>query len=150
MSQSRPIFTALSRPSLMRTRTRCADTPRASAACEVVSISVTTQGTLKGCEHPERRVVNGYERGVGSCIEGDGAATSKVAWVVNLTPDENNVVLVRVPRLRLCGAGNTSGCHGDAHSKRLHFRYRDGWEFLRTEPTRYENALACKGWRRCR
>ena len=56
----------------------------------------------------------------------------------------------RVPRLRLCGSGNTSGCHGDAHSKRLHFRYRGGWEFLRTEPTRYENALACKGWRRCR
>jgi hypothetical protein len=55
---------------------------------------------------------------------------------------------IRVPRLRLCGSG-TTGCHGDAHAKRLHFRYRDGWEYLRTEPTRYEHALASKGWKRC-
>lgn len=55
------------------------------------------------------------------------------------------------PELHLCGQGNTSGCHGEAHSKRLHFRYRGGWEYLRTEPTRYETALAqSKGWERCR
>lgn len=53
------------------------------------------------------------------------------------------------PELHLCGSG-TTGCHGEAHQHRLHFRYRDGWEFLRTEPMRYEHALSTKGWQRCR
>lgn len=52
------------------------------------------------------------------------------------------------PRLSLCGFGNTSGCHGEAHERRLHFRWRDGWEVLRTEPMKYEQALDLPGWER--
>jgi hypothetical protein len=52
------------------------------------------------------------------------------------------------PLIRLCGSGVT-GHHGLAHEKRLHFRYTDWWEYLITdEPTKYEKALAMKGWRR--
>lgn len=52
------------------------------------------------------------------------------------------------PTLTLCGHGNASGCHGEAHAYRLHFRVNDGrWEFLRTDvPTRYEDALGMGGW----
>ena len=51
------------------------------------------------------------------------------------------------PRLRLCGSG-TTGCHGEAHEKRLHFRWEHGWEWLATEPMKYEAALELDGWRR--
>ena len=50
------------------------------------------------------------------------------------------------PTLSLCGMGNASGCHGEAHSHRLHFRAvpievefggeivtRYEWQYLRTE-----------------
>ena len=54
---------------------------------------------------------------------------------------------LRVPRLRLCGSG-TTGCHGLAHERRLHFRFRDGWEWLATdEPTKYQAAIEMDGWR---
>ena len=53
----------------------------------------------------------------------------------------------RIPTVSLCGSGNTSGCHGLAHSMRLHFRYRDGWEYLLLdEPTDYQTALGMEGW----
>jgi 5-methylcytosine-specific restriction endonuclease McrA len=52
------------------------------------------------------------------------------------------------PRIELCGFGNAAGCHGEAHARRLHFRFRDGWEYLRTEvPTKYQAALEMPGWR---
>ncbi len=50
------------------------------------------------------------------------------------------------PTVRLCGHG-TSGCHGAAEDKRLHFRFREGWEYLRTvAPVKYERALELHGW----
>ena len=53
------------------------------------------------------------------------------------------------PTVPLCGSG-TTGCHGLAHAHRLHFRYRDGWEFLRTdEPVGDFAALEMEGWSRC-
>ena len=52
------------------------------------------------------------------------------------------------PTVTLCGWGNTGGCHGDAHSHKLHFRYENGWEYLQTkEPVKYELALMMKGWK---
>jgi len=56
------------------------------------------------------------------------------------------------PTIRLCGSG-TTGCHGDAENKCLHFRYVDGsyytgWEYMRTtKGVKYEVALAMDGWR---
>ena len=53
----------------------------------------------------------------------------------------------RIPTLTLCGMGNTCGCHGLAHSGRLHFRWSGEWECLVTkEPTKYGTALAMDGW----
>lgn len=37
----------------------------------------------------------------------------------------------RIPVINLCGNGNASGCHGEAHHRRLFFRWRNGWEYLR-------------------
>lgn len=79
------------------------------------------------------------------------------------------------PTLTLCGFGNSCGCHGLAHSRRLHFRYvtkqmehtfaeksigdsplwgstlGGHWEFLVTdEPTEYIDALELEGWQRIR
>ena len=53
------------------------------------------------------------------------------------------------PTVRLCGWGNTGGCHGDAHAHKLHFRFADGrWQYLLTdEPTKYEKALEFGGWK---
>lgn len=52
------------------------------------------------------------------------------------------------PTITLCGSG-TTGCHGLAHQMRLHFRWKDGWEYLITqEPTDYWSALEQSGWRR--
>ena len=52
------------------------------------------------------------------------------------------------PVLSLCGWGNVSGCHGLVHSNRLHFRYRDGWEYLITDvPVKVDTAHALEGWR---
>lgn len=52
------------------------------------------------------------------------------------------------PTITLCGSGNTSGCHGLAHSYRLHFRNDGELEYLVTnEPTKYSKALQMKGWR---
>lgn len=54
------------------------------------------------------------------------------------------------PVLSLCGWGNSSGCHGLAHSYMLHFRYSDRWQYLKTrKPIKYQNALEKKGWRDC-
>lgn len=56
--------------------------------------------------------------------------------------------VVKKPTLTLCGSGNTSGCHGKAHSGRLHFKYEDGeWLYLETEPMKYQDALELEGWR---
>lgn len=53
----------------------------------------------------------------------------------------------RIPTLPLCGMGNCCGCHGEAHARRLHFRWRDGWEMLRTDvPAKYQDALDMPGW----
>lgn len=53
----------------------------------------------------------------------------------------------RIPTLPLCGMGNCSGCHGLAHARMLHFRWRDGWEMLRTDvPAKYQEALEMPGW----
>ena len=74
---------------------------------------------------------------------------------------------VKKPTVRLCGMGNASGCHGLAHQGMLHFRwvereantFNDGgfvvgeghWEHLVTsEPTKYQDALRMRGWRRFR
>lgn len=54
----------------------------------------------------------------------------------------------RIPTLTLCGMGNASGCHGMAHRHMLHFRWRDGWEWLATdEPVKYGKAIEMGGWR---
>lgn len=60
---------------------------------------------------------------------------------------------LRKPTVTLCGPGNASGCHGLAHSHRLHFRWAEGkcneghWEFLLTpSPTKYQDALELDGW----
>ena len=43
----------------------------------------------------------------------------------------------RIPKMRLCGHGNTGGCHGAIHQQRLHVYWEDkddeGWVFLFTE-----------------
>ena len=42
----------------------------------------------------------------------------------------------RIPQFRLCGFGNTSGCHGLAHKGRLHIYWDDGmggWVFWVSE-----------------
>ena len=53
------------------------------------------------------------------------------------------------PTITLCGMGNAGGCHGKAHSGRLHFKFEDGdlWG-LETEPMKYQRALETEGWRR--
>ena len=54
------------------------------------------------------------------------------------------------PTITLCGWGNTSGCHGLAHQRMLHFRVGESGrlEYLRTNsPVRYERALRMDGWR---
>lgn len=55
------------------------------------------------------------------------------------------------PTITLCGNGNTSGCHGKAHHRQLHFRYNaliNALEYLETEePTRYLDALKMEGWK---
>lgn len=51
------------------------------------------------------------------------------------------------PTVTVCGSGNESGCHGLLHSKILHLRWNDGWEYLRTsKPTNYLDALDMEGW----
>lgn len=51
------------------------------------------------------------------------------------------------PTVTLCGSGNTGGCHGMAHSGRLHFRYVDSLEYIITEPCDRLSALSLDGWR---
>ena len=52
------------------------------------------------------------------------------------------------PVLSVCGLGNASGCHGKLHSRKLHVRYTDRWEYLETEePTKYQTALGMEGWK---
>lgn len=69
---------------------------------------------------------------------------------------------VAKPTVRLCGMGNASGCHGEAHDGKLHFRWVEAvcadrssgyvttgghWEFLLLdEPAKYQDALAMDGW----
>lgn len=55
---------------------------------------------------------------------------------------------LKKPTLAVCGHGNTSGCHGLAHAGKLHFRFRDDWEFLLLdEPTDRMSALDMDGWK---
>lgn len=71
---------------------------------------------------------------------------------------------MKKPTITLCGSG-TTGCHGLAHQRRLHFRcvqkhvladkalgmfcYSAYIEYLITDvPTKYQDALAMKGWKR--
>ena len=54
------------------------------------------------------------------------------------------------PTITLCGSGNTGGCHGKAHSGRLHFRWTKNYrlECLELdEPTDRLTALGMDGWR---
>ena len=55
----------------------------------------------------------------------------------------------RIPRIRLCGMGNASGCHGKAHARRLHFDFRDGdWMYLETPGgVKRAEALEMPGWK---
>lgn len=55
------------------------------------------------------------------------------------------------PTITLCGHGNADGCHGKAHSGRLHFKFEDGrlW-YLECEPMGYLQALESDGWREVR
>ncbi len=60
------------------------------------------------------------------------------------------------PTLDLCSAGGNNlrddrgrvTCHGAAHHRMLHFRLVNGqWWYLWTqEPTKYDKALAMRGW----
>ena len=68
----------------------------------------------------------------------------------------------RIPKMRLCGSGNTSGCHGAFHQLRLHIYWEDGirgeepgWVFMFTkEPMNHqrcwelnrESYLPVPGW----
>ena len=57
----------------------------------------------------------------------------------------------RKPTVPLCGRGNATGCHGMAHSGRLHFRNHDGeLEYLVCEPCDRLTALSMDGWRHVR
>lgn len=48
---------------------------------------------------------------------------------------------LRKPTIMLCGQGNTEGCHGLAHSGRLHFDFFDTWMYCLCEaPTDYLTA----------
>lgn len=58
----------------------------------------------------------------------------------------------RIPTVPLCGMGNTSGCHGLAHSGRLFFDHRDGrWMYYESnEPTTLLAAMNDdEGWWDC-
>lgn len=57
----------------------------------------------------------------------------------------------RIPTVSLCGMGNTSGCHGKAHSGRLFFDYRDGaWVYHESsEPMTMFDAHELSGWEKC-
>lgn len=67
-------------------------------------------------------------------------------------PNKHHVIVgerrnPRVPLIHLCGSG-TTGCHGEAHKRTLHFRYMQHWEYLLTTgPVKYEHALDMDGWR---
>ena len=52
------------------------------------------------------------------------------------------------PTITLCGSG-TTGCHGKAEDKRLHFAWMgDEWYYLRTDvPTKQDAALGMPGWK---
>ena len=54
------------------------------------------------------------------------------------------------PTVVLCGSGNTGGCHGKAHSGRMHFRNTRGFlEVLELdEGCDRLTALEMEGWRR--
>ena len=57
----------------------------------------------------------------------------------------------QIPTVSLCGMGNTSGCHGLAHSGRLFFDYKGGWLYcLTSQPVTYALALEYGDWDRCR
>lgn len=58
----------------------------------------------------------------------------------------------RIPTVPLCGMGNTSGCHGMAHSGRLFLDYRGGrWMYYEAnEPTTLLAAMSDdEGWWYC-
>lgn len=52
------------------------------------------------------------------------------------------------PTVSVCGMGNTGGCHGKLHQHRIHLRWNNGWEWLETEPMKYDKALEMDGWRK--
>ena len=56
---------------------------------------------------------------------------------------------VKKPTVRLCGMGNTGGCHGLAHAGLLHFRWVENrWEGIETsQPMKYQQALTQTEWR---
>lgn len=64
----------------------------------------------------------------------------------------------QIPTVSLCGMGNTSGCHGLAHSGRLFFDYRTSlktgrkcWHYCKTDvPVSLFMALEFGEWRECR
>ena len=42
------------------------------------------------------------------------------------------------PQVSLCGPVGAKSCHDDAHQKRLHFRWEDGWWYWKGEPCKTE------------
>lgn len=54
----------------------------------------------------------------------------------------------RIPLVSLCGMGNTGGCHGLVHSRKLFMDWRDGWVYLLCdEPTKIDDAMRADGWK---
>lgn len=88
-------------------------------------------------------------------VELDRCAVCGRAWPLNrhhVVPRSKGELWVggrRLPKptVTLCGNGNASGCHGLAHSGRLHFRCMGGrLQFLLCpRPMRYEDALRVEG-----
>lgn len=89
-------------------------------------------------------------------IEGDRCAVCGRGWPLNrhhMVPRSAGELYedgrkLKKPTIVLCGFGNAGGCHGLAHSGKLHFRFTDRLEYLLTnEPVKRLEALEMDGWR---
>ena len=96
------------------------------------------------------RIVNEYQK---QLMDKPSIKTVGCAICGRYMTEEHHIVPrsqggTKGPTVTLCGFGNTGGCHGAAHNHTLHFRYEDGWQYLKTkEPVKYELALMMEGWR---
>lgn len=89
-------------------------------------------------------------------VEGERCAVCGKAWPLNrhhMVPRSAGEMYrdgkkVPKPTVMLCGSGNTGGCHGLAHSGRLHFRFNCELEYLKvSKPIKRLQALEAEGWR---